>query len=187
MLGEKRIKEAETNVVSYLSEGLIKKEPFNNIVFDILMNNSNESIETATFLSNNKKSNLWIIVSSYYSMFYIANAVLYKLGYRVGDKIPHKVTSDALITYVRNRLREKIIEEYEEVKEEALVIAKNRAEGLLEDFEFERKKRGIIQYQTKEIEKKSKAETSLKRAKQFLFEMNALVNELNKKKASGGI
>nr|MBI4156552.1 HEPN domain-containing protein [Candidatus Woesearchaeota archaeon] len=182
MLSEKRIKEAETNVNSYLYEGLIEKEPFNNIVFNVLMNNSNESIETANFLLNNKKSNLWIIVSSYYSMFYIANAVLYKLGYKVGDKIPHKVTSDALIVYVRNKLKDNLIEDFEEMKEEALLIAKNKAEGLLEDFDSERKKRGFIQYQTKEVEKASKAETSLKRAKQFLFEMNALLNEIDKKR-----
>ncbi len=69
MLNEKRIREAELGVKSYLSEGLIKKEQFNSIVFDVLMNNSEESIETANFLSSNKKSNLWIIVSSYYSMF----------------------------------------------------------------------------------------------------------------------
>ena len=181
MLNEKRIKEAETNIKSYLREGLIKKEQFNDVVFKVLMNNSNESIETATFLSNNKKSSLWIIVSSYYSMFYIANAVLYKSGYKVGDKIPHKVTSDGLIVYVRNRLRDNLIEDYEEIKEEALLIAKNKAEGLLEDFDYERKKRGFIQYQTKEIEKESKAETSLKRAKQFLYEMNNLLEELDKK------
>ena len=181
MLNEERIKEAEKNIKSYLSDGLIKKESFNNLVFDILINNSNESIETATFLSNNKKSNLWIIVCSYYSMFYIANAVLYKLGYKIGEKIAHKVTSDALIVYVRNKLKEKLIEDYEELKEEALLIAKNKAEGLIEDFEFERNKRSIIQYQTKEVEKSSKAQTSLKRAKEFLYEMNNLLNELGKK------
>ena len=38
-----------------------------------------------------------------------------------------------------------------------------------------------IEYQTKEVEKASKAETSLKRAKQFLFEMNALLDELGNK------
>lgn len=181
MLSEERIKEAEKNVKSYLLESLMKKEQFNSLVFDILRNNSNESIETATFLSNNKKSNLWIIVCSYYSMFYIANAVLYKLGYKIGEKIAHKVTSDALIVYVRNKLKEKLIEDYEELKEEALLIAKTKAEGLIEDFDFERRKRSSIQYQTKEVEKASKAETSLKRAKEFLFEMNTLLNESKKK------
>ena len=180
MLNKERIKEAEKNVQSYLNEGLIKKEQFNRIVLDILVNNSKESIETATFLSNNKKSNLWIIVSSYYSMFYIANAVLYKLGYKIGNKIAHKVTSDALIVYVRNKLKANLIEDFEEIKEEALLLAKNKAEGLLENFDSERKKRGFIQYQTKEIEKTSKAETSLKRAKQFLLEMNHLLNTFDK-------
>ncbi|MBS3099625.1 hypothetical protein J4463_00200 [Candidatus Pacearchaeota archaeon] len=179
MLDEKRIKEAELNIKSYLAEGLLKEEQFNSIVFDVLINNSKESIETAAFLSNNKKSNLWIIVSAYYSMFYIANAVIYKMGYKVGDKIPHKVTSDALIVFVRNKLRQSLIEEYEELKEEALLIAKNKAEGLISNFEFERKKRGFIQYQTKEIEKVSKAQTSLNRAKEFLFEVNNLLRKLN--------
>ncbi len=180
MLSEKRIKEAESNIKSYLSEGLIKREQFNDLVFKVLIDNSNESIETATFLSNNKKSSLWIIVSSYYSMFYIANAVLYKLGYKVGDKISHKVTSDALIVFVKDKLKKNLIEDYEELKEEALLIAKNKAEGLLENFDFEREKRSFIQYQTKEAEKTSKAETSFKRAKQFLFEINDLLNKLDK-------
>ena len=113
-------------------------------------------------------------------MFYTANAVLYKIGYKIGEKIAHRITSDALVVYVRNKLKEKLIEDYEELKEEALQIAKNKAEGLIEDFEFERNKRSIIQYQTKEVEKSSKAQTSLKRAKEFLYEMNNLLNE-NKK------
>jgi len=110
MLSEKRIKEAEANVRRYLSEGLIKKEQYNSIVFTVLTNNSNESIETATFLSTNRKSNLWIIVSSYYSMFYVANALLYKIGYKIGDKISHKVTSDALIVFTRDKLKESLLE-----------------------------------------------------------------------------
>ena len=44
-------------------------------------------------------------MSSYYSMFYIANAVLIKKGYKTGDKIAHKVTADALITIIRSKLK----------------------------------------------------------------------------------
>ena len=43
------------------------------------------------------RASLWVIVISYYAMFYAANAVLLHLGYRTGEKIAHKVTSDALI------------------------------------------------------------------------------------------
>jgi len=181
MLDKKRIEEAQTNVKNYLNEGLLIKQNFEDIVFNILMSNSKESLETANFLAKNNKSKLWIIVSSYYSMFYIANAVLYKLGYKVGDKISHKVVSDALIVYVKDKLKESLLEDYEEMKEEALLLAKNKAEGLIENFNYERNKRSFIQYKTKEVEKNSKAETSLKRAKEFVFEIEKLIANLNKK------
>jgi len=178
MLDKKRIEEAQANVRNYLNEGLISKESFNSLIYNILISNAKESIETADFLAKNNKSSLWIIVSSYYSMFYIANAVLYKLGYKVGDKIPHKVTSDALIVYVRDKLKQSLIENYEEVKEEALLLAKNRAEGLIDDFDRERDKRGFIQYKTTTPAKLSKAQTSLKRAGEFMFEMQKLLSIL---------
>ncbi|MEK6890966.1 MAG: HEPN domain-containing protein [Nanoarchaeota archaeon] len=179
MLDQKRIKEAQTNVKSYLSEGLIYKQDFQDIVFSVLTNNAKESLETADFLFKNGKSKLWVIVASYYSMFYMGNAVLYKIGYKVGEKIPHKVTSDALIVYVKDRLKESLIENYEELKEEALLIAGNKAEDLIGNFDYERKKRSSIQYQTKGPELSSKAETSLKRAKEFLFEIEKLISSFN--------
>ena len=175
MLDEKRIKEAQSNIRSYLAEGLITKQNFEKKIFDVLSNNAHESLETANFLSKNNKSPLWIIVCSYYSMFYIANAVLYKIGYKVGDKISHKVTSDALIVFVKDKLKKSLIENYEEVKEEALLLAKNKAENLVENFDFEREKRSFIQYQTKEIEKYSKSQTSLNRAKEFMVEIEKLL------------
>jgi len=180
MLDKKRVDEAQGNVKNYLSEGLLFRKSFEETSFTVLMNNSKESIETADFLYKNNKSNLWIIVSSYYSMFYMANAVLLKLGYKIGDKIPHKVTSDALIVYVKDKLKQSLLENYEEIKEEALLLAKNKAEGLIENFDNERSKRGFIQYATKESVKASKAETSLKRAKEFIFEMEKLLIGLDK-------
>ena len=173
MLSEKRIKEAENNVKRYLEEGLIRKEKFQEIVFRVLMSNTKESIDLANFIAENKKSDLWIIVISYYSMYYIANAVLYKLGYKIGEKISHKVTADALIALVRKKLKDSFIESYEEMREEALAGIK--ADDLLQSFDFERKRRSMIQYQTKEFEKHSKAEISLKRAKEFVFEMEKLL------------
>ncbi|MCX6748786.1 MAG: HEPN domain-containing protein [Candidatus Pacearchaeota archaeon] len=178
MLDKKRVEEAQANVRNYLNEGLLTKRGFEDIVYNILVNNAKESLETANFLAKNNKSSLWIIVSSYYSMFYIANAALCKLGYKVGDKIPHKVTSDALIVYVKDKLKQSLLEDYEEMKEEALLLAKNKAEGLIEDFDRERGKRGFIQYKTKEPAKISKAETSLKRASEFMFEMEKLISSL---------
>ncbi len=176
MLDEERIKEAEKNVKDYLQSGMLKKYLFREEIITILQNNANDSIEVAEFLTENKKSDLWIIVTSYYSMFYIANAVLFKLGYKVGDKMPHKVTADALIVFVRNKLKKRLLEEYEEAQNEALPGIK--ADILIDEFDKERAKRGRLQYETTAIEKHSKAVTSLKRAKNFIFEMEKLLGDL---------
>jgi uncharacterized protein (UPF0332 family) len=174
MLNKERIKEAEDNVRSYLEDGLLKKTETNAQVMNILLRNAKESLRVANEIQRNSLSDLWVIVSSYYAMYYYANAVLLKLGYKVGDKIVHKVTADAFIVYARNKLRESLIEEYEQTKEEALNLAGIKTDSLIESLEHERNKRRLIQYQTIEIEKHSKARTSLQRAKEFAKEMDKL-------------
>ena len=176
MLDEKRIQQAEKNIKDYLASELIKKYVFKEEILTVLQNNAHDSIEIAEFLSENKKADLWIIVTSYYSMFYMANAVLFKLGYKIGDKIPHKITADALIVFVRNKLKKRFLEEYEEAQNEALPGIK--ADSLIDAFDKERAKRGILQYETTAIEKHSKAKTSLQRAKNFVFEMEKLLIDL---------
>ena len=178
MLDEKRIKEAESNVKRYLEENLIKKQK-NETAKSMYVENSNLSLETAQKLLNleddNYKPYLWIIVASYYSMFYISNAVLLEFGYKVGEKIAHKVTSDALIVYIRNKLKKELLEEYEDAKEDALELISTKVDSLLENLDFERNKRSQFQYKMDEEIKKNKALTSLERAKQFVFEMKKLL------------
>jgi len=175
MLNKERIKEAESNVKSYLGEGLIKKAVMDKQVLNILLRNAKESLRVAEEINQKNLSELWVIVCSYYAMYYYANAVLLKFGYKVGGKIVHKVTSDAIIVYVRGKLKDALIEEYEETKEEALNLAGIKADDLIESFDFERNKRSLIQYRTIEIEKQSKAKTSLQRAKEFTKEMDKLL------------
>ena len=175
MLDTNRIREAESNVKSYLEEGLIKKAITDKQVIDILLRNAKESLRVAEESHQKNLSELWVIVCSYYAMYYYANAVLRKLGYKIGEKSVHKVTSDAIIAYVRGKLKESLIEEYEETREEALNLAGIKADALIESFEFERNKRSVIQYKTIEIEKQSKAKTSLQRAKEFTREMEKLL------------
>ena len=116
MLCDEKIKEAESNVKKYLAEGLLKKQT-NETAKEMYIENSDLSLETAQKLlsleTQTYKPYLWIIVSSYYSMYYIANAVLLNIGYKVGDKISHKITADALIVFARNKLKKGFIEEYE--------------------------------------------------------------------------
>lgn len=169
MLNDKRIKEAEKNVKLYLEEELLKKIKPHKKIIDILVQNTQESL----IEGERTKSSLWKIVISYYSMFYITNAVLVKLGYKVGEKIAHKVTSDALIVYVRNKLSKELIKEFDSAQNEALSGIK--ADQIVELFDFERSKRGTFQYSTTETAKKTKAETSLKRAKDFVLAMRTLL------------
>ena len=175
MLDKDRIKKAQDNARSYLEEGLLKKTTANKQVMKIFLRNSKESLRVAEEVYQKDLSELWVIVCSYYSMYYYANAVLLQLGYKVGEKIVHKVTSDAMIVYVRGKLKESLLEEYEQTKEEALNLAGMKADSLIESFEFERNKRSLIQYKTIEIEKQSKAKTSLQRAKEFAKEMDKLL------------
>ena len=94
MLDDKKIKEAEDNVKSYLEEGLLTKTNTKQEVLAILLKNAKESLRVAEDIYQRGISDLWVIVCSYYSMYYYANAVLLKLGYKVGDKIAHKITSE---------------------------------------------------------------------------------------------
>jgi len=110
-------------------------------------------------------------------MYYIANSVLYNMGYKVGHRISHKVTSDALIVYVREKLKRSLLEEFEDAQEEALEIAGLQADDLVESFDLERLKRSRFQYEMTEEIKRTKAETSLERAKRFVFEMEKLLEE----------
>ena len=174
MLTDKRIKEAQSNFNLYLQDGLVsKKKEFEQRIFNILENNANESLKIAEMLFANQDSRLWTIVTSYYSMYYIANAVLYKMGYKVGEKIPHKVTADCLIALVRGKLKASLLEQYEEMQQDALAGIK--ADEIIQSFDYERKKRSIFQYETSEEAKQEKAKASLERAKEFMNEMKKLI------------
>ncbi len=172
-MDEKRINQAKQNVQSYLSDSLLKKISFDRNIFERFEQNAVESLTVANNLFENSISYLWTIVASYYSMFYIANAFLYKKGYKAQHKIVHKVVTDALIVFSKDELEAKFLEEYEEEKDKALSIAEN----LLDSFEFERAKRSTFQYEMGSDLKKAKAETSLKRAKEFVGVFREIMNK----------
>jgi len=177
MIDMKRIEEAKNNFNGYLRDGLIKKER-NEAAFNTYLKNSDLSLKLAEKLINDElKPYLWVVVCSYYSMFYIANAVLLKLGYKTSHKIVHKVTSDSLIVLVLNKLKKELLEEYEKIKDDALDIASARAEDIIENYNFEMDKRSKFQYEMSEGIKLEKAKTSLSRAKEFVFEMKKLLED----------
>ena len=72
-------------------------------------------------------------------------------------------------------LKKELLEEYEEIKEDALELISSQVDSLLKTFDFEREKRSRFQYRMDEEIKKGKALTSLQRAKHFVFEMKKLL------------
>ena len=175
MLDEKRIKEAQDNINIYQQEGLLFKiKSQNKDILGTYRSNYKESFAVAKKLFSDETSNLWVIVCSYYSMFYITNAVLYTLGYKIGLKIVHKVASDSLIALVRRKLKKALIEDYEEAKKEALDIIGRKTDEIIGSFDSEMEKRSIFQYESTEEIKRTKANTSLERAKTFIFEMEKI-------------
>lgn len=152
----------EKNFTSFLQDGLIKPESFNKGIFDRMYENALESLEVAHSVKD--ISFLWTIVTSYYAMFYIASAFVYKKGYRTTGKIVHKVIHDALLVLSKEELEQKFIEEYEAEREKALELAG----VLLDHFGHEKRKRSQFQYEMTRELKRAKAQTSLGRAKQFV-------------------
>jgi uncharacterized protein (UPF0332 family) len=173
-MDEKRINLAENNFRSYLQEGKIKKIPkINPLIYETYLRNARESLNVANQLFENKTSSLWVVVTSYYSMFYMACAYLYNLGYKPGEMIVHQVVNEALIVHGRHKIKNYILENYNEEKEKALIIVDN----YLENYEREKSKRAAFQYETTEKIKESKAKTSLIRAKEFLTLMEEILQK----------
>ncbi len=102
---------SKQNFDKYLQDGLIKMEK-NETARQMYVKNAELSLQLAEeCMISPIRPYLWVVVISYYSMFYIANAVLLNLGYKTGDKIVHKVTSDALVVLVVDRIRKGLLEE----------------------------------------------------------------------------
>lgn len=175
MIDEKRKKDAQNNFTTYLKEGLLKKE-HNDLALHKYLENAELSLRTSSELMNSSlKPYLWVIVTAYYAMFYQANAVILHYGYKTQDKIAHKVTSDALIYLVLDKLKKELLEDYEAIQQDALEIASAKAETVIELYALELDKRSRFQYNMLEQTKEAKARTSLKRAVEFVFELKKLL------------
>ena len=170
-MDEKRVKVAESNFRGFLNDERIRKAGFQEIIYKTYLNNSLESLKVATELYKNKTSSLWVVVSSYYSMFYIASAYIYKKGYKAGPEFVHNIIQEALIVLARHDLEKHFLDEYQEEKSKALSASQN----LFDMYEFEKAKRSEFQYETTGEIKESKASTSLERARIFVEIMRQLL------------
>ncbi|MFH1456016.1 MAG: hypothetical protein ABIF40_03635 [archaeon] len=192
MIDNKKLKEAESRVKHYLRDGSIKTKQ--KIEFtDFFLTNAKKSLNSANALYDlstdkdlqqktgyiNFDGFLWVVNASYYSMFYMARALLENEGIKIkSDLSVHAITFDVIISffYLNGKLQKRIIEDFAEAKEEANeLLGKQKADQLIEDYFWEKGKRAIFTYNTKEIVIKTKAKTSIERAKRFNQEINKII------------
>src|SRR3989344_3988658 len=100
MKTEKENKIIESNINIYQKEGLFKKGEYSNLT-GFYVKNAEKTLQTADTLMQISENNelkkklgllddfetyLWVITTSYYSMFYILNALFSKQGIKLGEK-----------------------------------------------------------------------------------------------------
>ena len=192
MLDEKEIQSIKRRVERFLKERVIIKEKEKKFV-EFFLNNAKNSLDSAKLLfeastKNNIKNLLgfpdfngflWVINSAYYSMFYMARALLENHGVKIKTDLSiHSVVFDALIYYfyLTGKLEKRLIEDFSDAKEEvAAILGKEKAKGLVEDYLYEKNKRGFFTYEMGAIAMRNKAQTSLDRAKKFSEEIRKII------------
>jgi len=194
ILEDKKLKEVEYRIKNFLAEGIIKTKQKKEHV-NFFLTNAKDSLDSARALfdlSTSKdfqeytgyiglKGFLWVINASYYSMFYTARALLENDGIKIkGDFSIHTITFDAFIHFffVTEKLQKRLFENYIEAQEEAAeLLGQQKAKELVEEYSFEKGKRATFTYNTAEFAMKTKAETSLERAKKFNREIKKLIKK----------
>ena len=192
MIEDKKLKEAEARVKQYLKSGKIQTN-CNKAFVEFFKKNSVDSLKVASALYTlstyeekqkiigilNFNGFLWVVNSSYYSMFYMARALLENSGIQIkSEQSIHSITFDAVIYffYITGKLKRNLIEKFTEANEEAAeLLGQEKANQLISDYFNEKSKRGTFTYETGAIVMKNKAKTSLERANNFNKEINRII------------
>jgi uncharacterized protein (UPF0332 family) len=176
-MDNKRLKESSNIIRNAIQSGLIKK-PYpktDSFFFD----KSLQSIKIASKLLELDKEELqtsmWVINTSYYSMFFGATALLAKYGHKIISKQGiHKLTYHAIVHFFvneDNKLEKHFIEEYKKAVEDAeqlMQISEKNVDIFLSEYSYEINKRKDFTYDFGKIAEKKKAKTSFQRARNFI-------------------
>ncbi|MBW2974336.1 hypothetical protein KY366_01335 [Candidatus Woesearchaeota archaeon] len=197
MLDDTKIERIRKLVPELLNEGLIKKSNEYKKLTQFFIGNAQDSLNSAKLLfevsTNNKlmeltgfrdfKGYLWAINASYYSMYYMANALLASEGIKIASGTGvHKITFNTFTYYfyLTGKITKNYIEEFLEAqkdseellgKEEIVKAADIKAKKLIDDLASERRKRSVFTYELKSTRIEAKAKTSIERAQGFIAEI----------------
>jgi uncharacterized protein (UPF0332 family) len=197
MLDNKEIEIIKKDVGRLLEQNKIVIDKNSKFRFtEFFLENSKKSFDSAKLLLGassdrniqellgypNFDGSLWVINSSYYSMFYIVRALLESSGIKIKSDSTtqsiHQIVFQALIYffYINKRLENKLVQDFKEALEESgEILGKEKAKRLLDDYRFEKEKRGVFTYELGQIEMQNKAKTSFERAKHFNQEIRKII------------
>ena len=200
MLDDKKLGEIKKEVARLRNEEEITKEESNKKLVDFYVENALTSLNTAKilnaasldlsikkqfdFIDDGFETYLWIINTAYYSMFYIAGALLAKVGIKVKSSIGiHRKTFFAVVYYfyLNEKIAKQYVEDFEEAQEESqdlLGIMQRKVKDLMANYDFEIGKRAKFTYNIGVKAKENKASTSLNRAVEFYNECLRIMDKL---------
>lgn len=194
MITDNDIKESRAVITELIQKGIIIKaeEKF----AEFFLGKAESSLQTSfalTRLSENNEAKallslpksyeayMWAVNAGYYSLFYAATALLASQGHKIRtDHSIHALTYHALVYYFLDcdkKIAKHILEQYVIAGKEAselLQTAEEEAREHVQNVRREMGKRRDFTYEMGMIAEKNKAETSARRAKEFL----TLVKEL---------
>lgn len=198
---EKRAKEAEMVIPPLINGGeIITKRPEHEMArfAEFYRKQANLSLIAADLLfiiSTEKEAKefhrldpgyegfLWVVNPSYYSMFYAVHALLAHRGVRILSKQGvHNKTGHALVYFCvkNNFIAKELYSRFMESQSEAAELLslddlREKAIQLASKYFYEAEKRSRLTYETDEEAKRKHAHTSLKRAKEFLNEIEQII------------
>lgn len=185
MLDEQKIEQSSKVIRELIATGKIVRPKVGMV--DFFLNQSHRTLAVAERLlklyeEEGLDTHLWVINTSYYSMFFQATALLALFNHRIeAEQGIHKLTFHALVHYFikeDNKLKKQLVEEYQDaVKdvESLLQLGESKVQELILDFNSEQSKRKTFTYTTEENAERNKALTSFQRAKNFVGELDKVV------------
>ncbi len=116
----------------------------------------------------------WVIIMSYYAMFHSVNALLKKIGIKIGKKYAHEITTNLLLYYFyyTKIIEDELLKLYENAEE--------KAKSLVVSYIFAKEERTKYQYEANIESQKKDAEKVLDDATNFVSRLKDINKTLSK-------
>jgi len=116
----------------------------------------------------------WVIIMSYYAMFHSVNALLRKIGVKVGKQYAHEITTNLLLYYFyyTKIIEDELLKIYENAEE--------KARGLVVSYVFAKGERIKYQYEVNMESQRKDAEKILDDAVNFVSRLKDIDKTLSK-------